>query len=50
MTQAVSLMTDQFGNYVIQKLLDHGGPKVPPCHAAARPALLSEVLHVNSTL
>ena len=26
--KALALMTDQFGNYVIQKLLDHGGPEV----------------------
>lgn len=25
---ALALMTDQFGNYVIQKLLDHGGEDV----------------------
>ena len=34
-SQAFLLMTDQFGNYVIQKLLDHGGAKVP--HKCSRP-------------
>ena len=47
-SQALSLMTDQFGNYVIQKLLDHGGPKVRHISACNMCSHVSAVIQSNS--